>query len=286
MNLKNRQINLVIIHRHGEDAAADRAADRVQLIKSAFETHGCHIESGCVYVAGDGAPIQPKDSIRVLTVVCAVGGDGTFATACRDFASHGNAIIVGFQEGNLNFLNAFQLDNINAVFADDVKVSTRRIGEFTTSLSGSRMHFANDVVLRPASEFTMDEYEVRDSQDRFIMAFKGDGLLMSTPMGSTAYNISAGGPILHPTLDAMIITPMYPTRMSSRPTIVPAEIGLKITTKSDNVVLADGILAAHVHVGDPKDEIEISSGGTHIRVLLPQTYSFFQQAHEKLGWMR
>lgn len=221
-------------------------------------------------------------------LVVVLGGDGTFTTAARVFAQKADALIVGVQLGHVNFFNTFTLDTLAEIYIGNTRQVIREVGDvFLQEMTP--LVFANDFVLKPADPtcvgtFTVYQKYIGMPQQEFVTKFKGDGLIVSTAAGSTAYNMSVGGPIIHPALKAFVLSPIAPIVMASRPTVVPAvdHIQYKFTCDQDYIVLLDGIQRDMLKAGF---ESTIDSYRA-VRMLVPHDYNFFEQLHTKLGWHR
>lgn len=277
--LQNKVFDLIVVTRPGSDQ--DDMNSKMIAILTMLSKYGVIIENFTCVEADELNENIKNDNARII---CAIGGDGTFATACRRFAGGSHDIVIGFQHGSLNFMNAFTFERgviDEMVMCGSNKKSIRTLG--LANISDSEIHFTNDVVLQPTENFEMDVYEIRDGRGRYISSFRSDGVIISTSMGSTAYNLSAGGPILHPTMQAYIITPKLATHIGSRPIVLPMDVGLEIYTKKKTAVLQDGVFFTSF---TPDEAPIYFRRGTNINVLLPNEYSFFEQARDKLGWFK
>ena len=192
---------------------------------------------------------------EVCDLVIVVGGDGSMLGAARALAQHGVPVL-GINRGSLGFLTDIlpeQLESqISEVLAGQYTVEQRFLLEIEVRREGvpiGQGDALNDVVLHPGKSTRMIEFELFiDGQ--FVYSLKADGLIIATPTGSTAYALSAGGPIMHPRLDAIVIVPMYPHTLSSRPIVVDADSELKVVIAEDMsiypLVSCDEIGRAHV----------------------------------------
>ena len=173
---------------------------------------------------GDDIPYQVCDGANFASCIdlaIVVGGDGSMLSAARELIDFGIPLL-GVNRGRLGFLNDIHPDEIDPrvgkVLAGDYVESRRFLLETEITRKGSSIGKAialNDVVLHPGQSIRMMEFELYiDGQ--FVNSQRSDGLIVSTPTGSTAYALSGGGPILHPDLDAMVLVPMNPHTLSSR----------------------------------------------------------------------
>ena len=223
-------------------------------------------------------------------LVIVVGGDGSMLSAARVMATYGVPMI-GINRGKLGFLTDIVPDeleaSIEAVLAGHFETSHRfmlsahvlRNGEEVGRGSG-----LNDIVLHPGKSARMLSYDL--SIDGTAVYFdRADGLIIATPTGSTAYALSAGGPIMHPGLDAIALVPMNPHNLSSRPLVVGANAVLEILIGQDNstqpIISCDG--QVHI-VCEPGDRVHIQRHEAQLKVLHPVGNDFYDRCRSKLGW--
>ena len=223
-------------------------------------------------------------------LVIVVGGDGSMLSAARVMATYGVAVI-GINRGKLGFLTDIAPDQVEvsleAVLAGSFEISNRfmlsahvlRNGEEVGRGSG-----LNDIVLHPGKSARMLAYDL--SIDGTAVYFdRADGLIIATPTGSTAYALSAGGPIMHPGLDAIALVPMNPHNLSSRPLVVAANAELEILIGEDNstqpIISCDG--QVHI-VCEPGDRVHIQRHEAQLKVLHPLGHHFYDRCRSKLGW--
>lgn len=170
---------------------------------------------------------------EICDLVVVVGGDGSMLGAARALARH-KVPVLGINRGSLGFLTDIRPDELEAkvgeVLDGQYIVESRFLLDAQVRRGIDSMgqgDALNDVVLHPGKSTRMIEFELYiDGQ--FVCSQKADGLIVATPTGSTAYALSAGGPIMHPKLDAIVIVPMYPHMLSSRPIVVDGNSELKI----------------------------------------------------------
>lgn len=227
---------------------------------------------------------------EVCDLVIVVGGDGSMLGAARALAQH-NVPVLGINRGNLGFLTDIspeQLESqISEVLAGNYTIEQRFLLETEVRRAGvpiGQGDALNDVVLHPGKSTRMIEFELFiDGQ--FVYSLKADGLIIATPTGSTAYALSAGGPIMHPRLDAIVIVPMYPHTLSSRPIVVDADSELKVVVSEDMtmypLVSCDG--QNHVTCA-PGDTLHIQRKPQKLRLLHPLEHNFYAVCRDKLGW--
>ena len=227
---------------------------------------------------------------EVCDLVIVVGGDGSMLGAARALAQY-NVPVLGINRGSLGFLTDIlpeQLESqISEVLAGHYTVEQRFLLEIEVRRKGvpiGQSDALNDVVLHPGKSTRMIEFELFiDGQ--FVYSLKADGLIIATPTGSTAYALSAGGPIMHPRLDAIVIVPMYPHTLSSRPIVVDADSELKVIVAEDMsiypLVSCDG--QNHVTCA-PGDTLHIQRKPQKLRLIHPLDHNFYTVCRDKLGW--
>ncbi|HZJ93291.1 MAG TPA: NAD(+) kinase [Thiopseudomonas sp.] len=227
---------------------------------------------------------------EVCDLVIVVGGDGSMLGAARALAQH-SVPVLGINRGSLGFLTDILPEHlesqISEVLAGQYTVEQRFLLEIEVRREGvpiGQGDALNDVVLHPGKSTRMIEFELFiDGQ--FVYSLKADGLIIATPTGSTAYALSAGGPIMHPRLDAIVIVPMYPHTLSSRPIVVDADSELKVVVSEDMsiypLVSCDG---QHHVTCAPGDTLHIQRKPQKLRLLHPLDHNFYAVCRDKLGW--
>ena len=219
-----------------------------------------------------------------------VGGDGYMLGAARVLARFDIAVI-GVNRGNLGFLTDLDPDNFEQPLTDVLEghyqIEKRFLLEAQVHRHGhlkSSNTAVNEAVLHPDKIAHMIEFEVYIN-DNFMLNQRADGLIISTPTGSTAYSLSGGGPILTPHLDAISLLPMFPHTLNSRPIVIDANsyVHLKIsnTNKSEMQISCD----SHVNLSVlPGDEIIIKKTQDQLKLVHPKNYNYFHVLQKKLGW--
>ncbi|WP_231916642.1 MULTISPECIES: NAD(+) kinase [Rheinheimera] len=219
-----------------------------------------------------------------------VGGDGNMLGAARVLARFGVAVL-GVNRGNLGFLTdlspeSFQIP-LAEVLAGNYVNEHRNLLEIEVhrhdSIKSSNSA-VNEAVLHADKVAHMIEFEAYIN-DEFVFSQRSDGLIVSTPTGSTAYSLSGGGPILTPELDAMSLVPMFPHTLSSRPLVVSgnSEIRLKVAPSNDahlQISCDSHVILAVM----PGDEIVIRKHPKPLKLVHPPGYSYFNVLRNKLGW--
>jgi len=219
-----------------------------------------------------------------------VGGDGSLLGAARSIASS-HVPVLGVNRGNLGFLTDIAPDEIEQkvgeVLDGKYVVESRFLLDVVVKRGGEPIGEAmalNDCVLHPGKAARMIQFELY-IEGQFVYTQKSDGLIVSTPTGSTAYALSGGGPIMHPRLDALVLVPMFPHTLSSRPIVVDGNSELKLVISEDNemypTVSCDGQNSINCA---PGDTITIHKKPNKLKLLHPLDYDFYSTCREKLGW--
>ncbi|HOD83172.1 MAG: putative inorganic polyphosphate/ATP-NAD kinase [Planctomycetes bacterium ADurb.Bin126] len=220
-----------------------------------------------------------------------LGGDGTLLSAARALADT-DIPLLGVNMGKLGFLAEFDLDALRT-YLDDIlagRLAPARRIMLQVCVSNCERHgfcsaAANDVVISAGQPFRMIELDVFQG-DTQIAQYFGDGLIVATPTGSTGYNMSAGGPILEPSLDALILTPIAPHSLAMRPLVVDTHSPICIDAVRINpgtALIIDGQVSTHLCEGD---RVEIVRHARPARIFSHPQRDFFDTLTTKLQWGR
>lgn len=237
-----------------------------------------------------GASLSLEEIGRQCDLAIVVGGDGSLLGAGRMLCRF-NTPILGVNRGRLGFLTDINPDEVehrvDEVLNGQYEVERRFLLDTEVRRDGVVIGSAcslNDVVLHPAAAVRMIEFELYIDR-QFVYRQRSDGLIVATPTGSTAYALSGGGPILHPRLEAIVLVPMFPHTLSSRPIVVDAasDILLEVVDSHDAElqVSCDGQMKVVVQ---PGDMISIRRKPEYLKLLHPPGYSYFEACRSKLGW--
>ncbi len=223
-------------------------------------------------------------------LVVVVGGDGSMLNVAKTMASD-QVPVIGVNRGKLGFLTDIVPDEIESsigeVLSGQYTVEKRFLLDVYLKSDGTETHLGsalNDVVLHPGKAAQMIEFELFVN-DSFVYSQESDGLIVATPTGSTAYALSAGGPIMHPHLDAVVLVPMYPHSLSSRPIVVDggSEIRLVVAKKGtlQPQLSCDGEVRYSTNAGDV---LLVRKKTVTLQLIHPPNHSFYQACRSKLGW--
>jgi NAD+ kinase len=222
-----------------------------------------------------------------------LGGDGTLLAMAKAIAESGRDIpILAVNFGSLGFLTEVTrpeiLTAMEAVLAGrasyDRRMMLRAVATRDGQATGSHMAL-NDVVFTRTALSRMIELSVSVG-DQFVSAVRADGLIVATPTGSTAYNLAAGGPIVHPAMDALVLTPIAPHTLTNRPIVIPAEREVRVRSTGSNAgdevyVTVDGQTGFGLREGD---EMVITRAEHPLRLVRSATRSYFEVLRQKLKW--
>jgi NAD+ kinase len=232
--------------------------------------------------------VSPKDLPACVDAVSVFGGDGTFLYAARMVASRGVPIL-GINLGSLGFLTEVKLEQMREAFksllAGDYELEDRMLLDVEVLKKGdhsARYLALNDAVINKGTLARIIELEVSVDSELVTMT-RADGIIISTPTGSTGYSLSAGGPILHPTLEALIITPICPHTLTNRPVVVPdsAVVGVCLRHGKDVMLTVDGQVGMPLEQGD---RLLIGKAEQPMRLIQIEASPFFKLLREKLKW--
>ena len=242
-------------------------------------------------VPGHGQQVSGREALsRHCDLVIVVGGDGSMLNAARCIASE-NVPVIGVNRGRLGFLTDVLPEEIelrlSQVLAGEYSVDSRFLLQLEVLQNGKRQHLGcalNDVVLHPGKAAQMIEFELF-IDDRFVYSQESDGLIVATPTGSTAYAMSAGGPIMHPDLDAIALVPICPHSLSSRPIVVAGDCEIRLVIGENDSILpqvsCDGEVKFSASAGD---QLIVRKKATVLRLIHPPDHSVYQAYRSKLGW--
>jgi NAD+ kinase len=218
-----------------------------------------------------------------------LGGDGTLLAAAREAAPHGIPILP-INLGGLGFLTSFTIEELypalEDVLAGRAPVSERvmLLAERTQDgLALAQQRVLNEAVVHKGTLARMIELELYIDQG-FVCRYRADGLIVATPTGSTAYSMSAGGPIVHPSVESILITPICPHTLSDRPIVVAdvSEVELRMAENSDSVFLTlDGQTGVPLQAGD---RVRITRAAERLKLIHPPNKIYFEILRNKLKW--
>jgi NAD+ kinase len=222
-------------------------------------------------------------------LIVVLGGDGTMISAAR-LVGDRQIPVIGINYGGLGYLTEFRIEEIHDaletvlrgefVAEERAMLEVEHINGGNTSLRGKVL---NDVVINKTVLARIIEIDV-SLNGEFVNRFRADGLIIATPTGSTAYNLSAGGPIIHPGVSSVVITPICPFTLTNRPLVVcdDSEIEVCLRNESDGVMLTlDGQVGAPMKLND---RLRIRKSKTVFKLIRPTNRNYFDVLRSKLKW--
>lgn len=227
---------------------------------------------------------------EICDLVIVVGGDGSMLGAARALAK-GDVPVIGVNRGRLGFLTDIspaELESqLGAVLDGRYTVESRFLLDAVHTRGGEPIGKGdafNDVVVSSGETARMMEFELY-IEGEFVYRQRSDGLIVSTPTGSTAYSLSGGGPIMHPKLDALVLVPMFPHMLSSRPLVVDGNAEIKIVISQANSISPRITCDGHaIMVAQPGDVIYIQKKPHKLKLIHPLDHNFYAICRDKLGW--
>lgn len=232
-----------------------------------------------------------EEYLPQINLAIVIGGDGTLLSAGRKLVEH-DIPLIGINQGKLGFMTDVAANDMIEIITE--MLTTDNIIEDERNLISAKIirddevvyHSLalNDVVISRGAMGSMIEFGM-SIDNEFVCTQKSDGLIFSTPTGSTAYSLAAGGPILHPLSKVFSIVPICPQSMSNRPIVVndDVEIKVQILAGAEAVIHCDGQEYSELHLGDI---VEINKSQRPLRLLHPKHYSYYSTLRSKLHWAK
>ncbi|MBT8144732.1 MAG: NAD(+) kinase [Gammaproteobacteria bacterium] len=272
------------------NTADQRVADTARILIPHLQQRGLQtLQSSSPGPVLDGCElVQPGELAQRADLVIAVGGDGTMLYAAQQVAQSDTPLL-GINRGRLGFLADISpeemLRKVDDILSGHYVAENRAM--LLAKMPGHDDEIAlNDVVVQREGNARMIDVETY-IDDIFVNTHSGGGLIVATPTGSTAYALSGGGPILEPSLDALVLVPICPHTLSDRPIVVDAasriEIRVRERARSKAVINCDG---RPMGVAEPGDTLQVSVSKHRSRLLHPNDYDYFRILRSKLYWGR
>ncbi len=271
-----------------------QVVDTLRRLKKYLISEGYHLiieENIGALIPGHGLQ---SSSVKMMGEVCdlviVVGGDGSLLGAARELAKS-NVPLLGVNRGRLGFLTDISPDEledkIGDVLSGEFIQEKRFLLDVHVKRNGEPIGFGtclNDIVLHPGKSTRMIGFDLF-IEGQFVYSQRSDGLIVSTPTGSTAYSLSAGGPLLHPKLDAIALVPMFAHTLSSRPIVVDGKSEIKIVIGEGNEIYPQVSCDGQHHIPvAPGDSVSITKKPQKVRLIHPTSHNFYETCREKLGW--
>jgi NAD+ kinase len=236
------------------------------------------------------AEVEPEKLAANVDLVLVLGGDGTMIATSR-MVGDTEVPVLGVNYGGLGYLAEFRIeelyDALESILSGNYRLDKRVM--LSVELAGAenttRNRVLNDVVINKSALARIIEIEAY-LNEQFVNSFRADGLIISTPTGSTAYNLSAGGPVIFPSMNAVVITPICPFTLSNRPIVVPDDAIIELRLKTDK---EDVALTLDGQVGFPlklDDRVIIRKSKATFNLVQPMNRNYFDVLRDKLRWGR
>ena len=249
----------------------------------------CDAETGGCIDALAGDTRNREDLPGCCDLLIVLGGDGTLLSAAR-LAAERKVPILPVNLGGLGFLTTVSQDEIylilKEIFAGKHRVSTRVMIEAEILRGGAvirRQIALNDAVLNKGALARIMDLELRIDGD-YVTTYKADGLILSTPTGSTAYSLAAGGPIVYPIVEAFIVTPICPHTLTNRPLVIPDSAQIEIDFEAGNEAVyltLDGQIGIELVRGD---HIAVRMAPEKLYLVRPAKKTYYEILRKKLKW--
>lgn len=282
-----------VIGKHADDAALPTLVALCRLLREM----GCEVlvdEGHAALAAAESLPAVAREVLgRRCQLIVVVGGDGTLLGAGRTLARSGVPLL-GINQGRLGFMVDVRpeamREALHTVLAGDGVADDRLLLTMVVRHADGHAeppsYAVNDVVLRNFANIRMLDFETWLG-DEFISEHRADGMIVSSPTGSTAYALSGGGPVVHPSVSALTLVPICPHTMSDRPIVVPATAAVRIVLRGPAPAMAtvtcDGQVSRPLR---PGDTIEVARAEYPLRLVHPRGYRYFSLLRDKLHWGR
>ena len=273
------------------------ARDTLAELRAWLEARGtaaCWAPEAAALLADPPTSVVARDDMADLVdLVVVLGGDGTLLAMADRIARAGRDVpILGVNFGSLGFLTEITRPELLGALAEVIEgraqLDERMMLQAVTSRGGvahSDTIVLNDVVFTRTALSRIIDLSVWVG-DQFVTRVKADGLIVASPTGSTAYNLAAGGPIVHPAMDAFILTPIAPHTLSNRPIVVPAGRDVRVAVSRENggaevYVTFDGQTGAPLDAGD---EVTIRRAPRNVKLVRASARTYFEVLRQKLKW--
>lgn len=289
--MKTEFKRIALVGRHNRDGVVDTLQQLVEFLQQENIDVTVEQSSADMLSAIKLTTVEYEDLGKDQDLIIVIGGDGSLLKAAGAAARY-NTPVLGINRGTLGFLTDINPDN---VIEEVSKILRGKYTEEKRFFLHTRIHdkghtvsdslALNDIVLLPGfEEATLIEFDIYVNKE-FVAHQRSDGLIVATPTGSTAYALSAGGPIISPGLDALLMVPMLPHTLSMRPIVVSADRKIKVTISNDLEtkprVSCDGQPPISI---PPGGHIHIDKSDLSLRLIHPENYNYFQTLRSKLQW--
>lgn len=239
-------------------------------------------------LGGRAQSVEKAALPELVDLITVFGGDGTLLSVAR-IMDRSEALVLAVNLGSLGFLTEVTLDELypafEAILADRYVIDHRHrlLVEIERAEESAASHYAlNDAVITKSALARIIDFDVYIDH-LFVSSFKGDGLIVSTSTGSTAYSLAAGGPIVHPTMEAFVITPICPHMLSNRPLVISnrSEVEVVLRSAGEAMLTVDGQVGFPFELGD---RFKVKKADNPLRLIQPANRNWFDVLRKKLKW--
>ena len=244
-----------------------------------------YIDDSSNYKNDQAEYLSHKEFSKTIDLMIVFGGDGTLLNSARQYLEY-EIPILGVNMGNVGFLTDLKVENFHTsmqeILNGNYKIEERNL--VSAKFNNNHLYGLNEVVIHSGAYAQLMRYRL-NVNDKVVYEQRSDGLIIATPTGSTAYSLSAGGPIIHPSLDVWTIIPMLPQSISSRPFIISSNEKVQME-------IFDGPSENAKICVDGQDDIDVPYGlniafsktEKTLKLVHPKDNDFFEACREKLGW--
>ena len=265
--------------------SADKSALESMIRSISNQNVGIYIDEISQYQNSEVKVLDHEELVKKVDLIIVFGGDGTLLNSARQYLNY-EIPILGVNMGNVGFLTDISVDNfdlaIKEILSGKFKIEERNL--VSAKFNENHLYGLNEVVIHSGAYAQLMRYRLSVNK-KAVYEQRSDGLIIATPTGSTAYSLSAGGPIIHPSLDVWTILPMLPQSLSSRPFIISSDENVEMELfegpNKNAKICVDGQDDIDVPYGV---KISISKMEKTLKLVHPEDNDFFEACREKLGW--
>lgn len=265
--------------------SADKSALESMIRSISNQNVGIYIDEMSQYQNSEVMVLDHEELVKKVDLIIVFGGDGTLLNSARQYLNY-EIPILGVNMGNVGFLTDISVDNfdlaIKEILSGKFKIEERNL--VSAKFNENHLYGLNEVVIHSGAYAQLMRYRLSVNK-KAVYEQRSDGLIVATPTGSTAYSLSAGGPIIHPSLDVWTILPMLPQSLSSRPFIISSDENVEMELfegpNKNAKICVDGQDDIDVPYGV---KISISKMEKTLKLVHPEDNDFFEACREKLGW--
>jgi len=288
--MHNQRFKRAILYARKHRAAEDvlETMGRIVSLLKPLNMHYCLEAQTAEYfdfpgdILTDTTDLNPTEDILIV-----IGGDGSLLSASH-MAIVADLPVTGISRGRLGFLTDISPQQLEAQLGEVLQGHYTEERRFLLKVRMESSLYEkialNDIVLSRGNETHLIEFDVTVDQ-QFVSHYRADGLILATPTGSTAYALSAGGPIMHPLLNAIVMVPMFPHSLSNRPLVISgdAKVCVNISTENEQElqISCDGQAPEPIQ---PGQRFSFEKHERQVRLLHPLTYNYYDTLRLKLGW--